>query len=303
MQHESLIATASNEHTHRRLAGFSGRGRGEELGAGSMIEGDFIDSRRAAIRHNHPGCGADVVHDELQVAAFTNKLAGFDGAGSTSGVVTTLLPERPYDYNLPRRASPSLVLVKHLKAGNTFNHLKPAHCLPLTEASVGTVELPTLPLRSSLSAQVGGQALCSSQPPACVSALLAMHTAVAERTAAASAARKRKASAWVPLLGCDCGSEDAHNRHVRKCARWACNCKPPKAGSWGGDNTHAALCVRSSRARHVVTYVAPQKGDRVAMIGDARRGGCADLVHDGRGWMADPHGRAVEHSAWVVAVL
>ena len=50
MQHESLMATSSNEHTHRRLASFSGRGRGEKLGVGSMIEGDYIDSRMAAIR-------------------------------------------------------------------------------------------------------------------------------------------------------------------------------------------------------------------------------------------------------------
>ena len=85
MQHESIIATASNENTHRRLASFSGRGRSEEFGTASMTEGDFIDSRAAAIRHDVPSCGADVPHDETQLAALSNKLAGFTGDGSDRG--------------------------------------------------------------------------------------------------------------------------------------------------------------------------------------------------------------------------
>jgi hypothetical protein len=85
------------------VAGFSGRGRGEFLATGSMIAGDYIDSRNAAIRHNLPACGADVPHDELQLAALSNKLAGFDGCGNISQLAT-LLPDRPYNYNLPRRA-------------------------------------------------------------------------------------------------------------------------------------------------------------------------------------------------------
>ena len=60
MQHESLISTAGNENTHRRLAVYSGRGRGEELATGSMVAGDYIASHDAAIRHDLPSCGADV---------------------------------------------------------------------------------------------------------------------------------------------------------------------------------------------------------------------------------------------------
>jgi hypothetical protein len=69
-----------------------------------MIAGDYIDSRKAGIRHNLPACGADVPHDELQLAALSNKLAGFDGCGNTSHLAA-LLPARPYNYNLPRSAA------------------------------------------------------------------------------------------------------------------------------------------------------------------------------------------------------
>ena len=44
---------------------------------------------------------------------------------------------------------------------------------------------------------------------------------------------------------------------------------------------------------------APAKGDRAIMIGEARRLGCADRIHDGHEWVVDPLGRPLEHSAWV----
>ena len=59
------------------------------------------------------------------------------------------------------------------------------------------------------------------------------------------------------------------------------------------------LCARHLRAQHTIAYVPPRKGERLAMIGDARHGGCADLVHDGNGWVADPQGRPIEHSVWM----
>ena len=65
-------------------------------------------------------------HDELQVVAFANKLAGFEGAGMPLPGLTLLLPERPFDYNTPQKASGSLVLVKQLPGGNTFNHKRPS---------------------------------------------------------------------------------------------------------------------------------------------------------------------------------
>ena len=295
MQHESLIATASNEHTHRRLAEFSGRGRGEDLATGSMIEGDYIDSRRAAIRHNLPGCGADVPHDETQVAALANKLAGFDGMGNATGNATTLLPQRPFDYNLPRAASPHLVLVKQLKGGNAFNHRKPARGCAMTEPD----GLPALQLRSIIS--VGTGVPQASRPTASVRLLLEAHSVATAAALTASTSRKRKAVEWTPLPGCDCGSSAAHAKHVRKCARWACTCKPASEAR-GGDYTHHDACVRRRYAHHVLSFAAPRQGDRVAMIHEARRCGCPDLVHDGSGWVADPQGRSVTQSAWVAAL-
>ena len=292
MQHESLIATASNEHTHRRLAEFSGRGRAEDLATGSMIEGDYIDSRRAAIRHNLPSCGADVPHDELQSAALANKLAGFDGTGSESSVSTALLPQRPYDYNLQRAASPSLVVVKHLKGGNAFNHRNPARNSAVTEAD----GLPPLRLRSTLCRGTGIP--CTSLPSPCARVLLKAHMDATATAASASTSRKRKAHEWTPQRGCGCGSAAGHTKHVKKCACWACTCKPPHKGR-GGDNTHHPECLRGRYAQHVLPFAVPQSGDGAAMIHEARRCGCPDLVHDGRGWVVDPHGRPVAQSAWV----
>eukprot|EP00966_Prymnesium_polylepis_P102945 2384605-Prymnesium_polylepis.1 len=118
MQHESLISTTANEGTHRLLAAYSGRGHSTMLATGSMIAGDYAHSRAAAIRHQLVSCGADVPHDELQLAAFSNKLAGFDRTGSASPAFAQLLPARAYDYDLPRAASSSFLLVKNLPAGN-----------------------------------------------------------------------------------------------------------------------------------------------------------------------------------------
>ena len=291
MRHESLIATASNEHTHRRLAEFSGRGRAEDLATGSMIEGDFIDSRNAAIRHDLPACGADVPHDELQVAALANKLAGFDGTGNASSVMTNLLPHRPYDYSLPRAASPSLVVVKQLKGG-AFNHRKPSRSGTVLEAD----GLPALRLRSSLLPGTGTP--CSSPLAPSARVLLQSHGDATAAAAASTLSRKRKAAEWTPLPGCECRSAQAHKKHVKMCARWACNCKPLRAAR-GGDYTHHEECVRRRYAQHVLPFVAPQKGDKCTMIHEARRCGCPDVVHDGHGWVTDPNGRVVVQSAWV----
>ena len=242
MQHESLISTASNEHTHKRLAGFSRRGRGEDLATGAMIEGDYVDSRRAAMRHTVPGCGADVGHDELQAAALANKLAGFDGSGGASGQLPTLLPTRTYDFDLPRAASPAFVLVKHLAGGNAFNHRKPQRSVAATEASVcGALPLPAISLRSSLAHPPS--AVSSPQLPAPVHTLVAAQTAALTAAAQKVASRKRKACEWTPHSGCRCESQVAHTKHVRKCAKWLCTCKPPATGR-GGDNTHVAGCLR-----------------------------------------------------------
>ena len=298
MQHESLVATASNEHTHRRLAEFSGRGRAEDLATGSMVEGDFIDSRSAAIRHDLPGCGADVPHDETQIAALSNKLAGYDSMGHASSSASILLPHRPYDYNHPRAASPSLVVVKQLKGGNAFNYRKPARGGARTEMD----GLPGLRLRSSLAARTG--TLNASQPVACAGVLLRSHATTIATAAGTAASRKRKATEWTPLPGCACGSAAAHSKHVKKCAIWACSCKPAREGGWGGDHTHHSDCVRHRYAQHVIPYVAPQVGDRVTMIHEARRCGCPDLVRlKGQGWVADPDGRRVTQSAWVMTAL
>ena len=291
MQHESLISTASNEHTHRRLAEHSGRGRGQDLACGSMIEGDYIDSRRAAVRHAVPGCGADVEHDELQLAALTNALAGFDITGTASGAFTALMPQRPYDYDVPRAASPNLILVKQL------NRRKQSGAVAQVAASQpGSLALPTLQLRGELSA--GSGTVKSSQLPASAQALRAKHVATCASAAAATLRKQQAAVLWTPLAGCDCGSREAHAKHVRKCATWVCTCKPPKVGR-GGDKTHDPACMRSRYAQHVLPYVAPKKGDKLAMLWAARRCGCPDVVHAGRaGWVPDPDGRPVIRSTW-----
>ena len=299
MQHESLISTASNENTHKRLAGFSGRGRGEDLATGAMIEGDYIDSRRAAMRHRVPGCGADVNHDELQLAGLANKLAGFDGSGGASSQLPSLLPGRAYDYNLPCAASPSFQLVKHLAGGNAFNHRKPERSIAAMEASKsGALALPVLSLRTSLARPLAGATVSMPQPPTCAAILIAAHGASTAVLAERTASRKRKAVEWMPGLGCDCGSHDAHKKHVRKCAKWLCTCKPPATGR-GGDASHTEGCLRGAFARHTQEWRAPVKGDRALMRDAARRMGCADRIHDGREWVVDPQGRPLEHSVWI----
>ena len=97
-----------------------------------------------------PGCGADVEHDELQLAALTNALAGFDITGTASGAFTALMPQRPYDYDVPRAASPNLILVKQL------NRSKQSGAVAQVAASQpGSLALPTLQLRGELSAGSG----------------------------------------------------------------------------------------------------------------------------------------------------
>ena len=151
MQHESLFSTTSNENSHRRLSEFSGRGRTEELSTGSMIAGDFIDSRNAAIRHDLPACGADVPHDETQLAALSNKLAGFDGSGNPSDQLVPLLHQRPYDYDIPRAATKEIVVVKQVGGGNVFNNRKPQrHVAPMEAHGDGMLPLPRFCLRSTL---------------------------------------------------------------------------------------------------------------------------------------------------------
>ena len=67
----------------------------------------------------------------------------------------------------------------------------------------------------------------------------------------------------------------------------------------GGDNTHHPECMRARYAQHALPFAVPRSGDIGAMIHEARRCGCPDLVHDGRGRVVDPHGRPVTQSAWV----
>ena len=128
----------------------------------------------------------------------------------------------------------------------------------------------------------------------------AAHTAAAASVSAAAASQKRKAAEWTPKAGCDCASTGAHTAHVKKCQAWPCSCKPARVGK-GGDSSHTDACMRGRYASHTVPFIAPRAGDKVAMIDDARRAGLPDLVFNAKaGWVADPQGRSVERSAWVV---
>lgn len=252
----------------------------------------------AAIRHNLTSCGADVPHDEMQVAALTNKLAGFDGSGSASSHRPALLPERPYDYDLPRQAPEGLVLVKSVAVGNIFNHRQPARssaCLESTEGD-GMLPLPPLPLRSSLTLSASSEPLRSTKQPLLARPLL--HAVVAHPE---TPAKKMRVSAWMPDAGCPCTDSAEHTRHVRKCRAWLCICKPPAGGRGGGDHSHLDACLRGRFQKHQTPWRKPQKGDKAQMIGEARRRGCPDRVSDGSagGWVIDPAGRQLLHSAWV----
>ena len=182
----------------RRLAGFSGAGRGEQIATGAMIEGDYIDSRKAAIRHDQPSCAADVTHDDLQSVAFGNKLAGFDSSGVTMGGMMQLLPHTPYDYHVPRAASPGFVLVKHVAHGNKFNGKKPARGVASGEASTtGALPLPPMDLRTSLAKPAPNTDVRSSAIlPTRVQPLLAAHVAAGASVTSAATSRKRKATEW-----------------------------------------------------------------------------------------------------------
>ena len=100
-------------------------------------------------------------------------------------------------------------------------------------------------------------------------------------------------------MGCNCATKAAHEAHVKKCAKWACCCKPARAGH-GGDSSHDDACMRGRYARHAIPYVNPRVGDKMQMVGVARQSGLPDLVFMAKGgWMADPDGRLIR-SAWVV---
>ena len=299
MQHESLIATASNENTHRRLHSFAGRGRCDESSTGAMVDGDYIDSRNAAIRHSLPSCGADVPHDELQVAALTNKLAGFDVTGNeSSGRLVRLTPTCPFDYNVPRAAPCDLLLLKQLSGGNTFNNRSTADFLqPITEVDgEGMLPLPVLPLRDSLLPPLCSGALMPTPLPSVLRPLLD-----SSASAPALPTVKRQKAEWLAPAGCDCTDKAAHGRHVRRCGKWKCTCQP-KTGA-GGNTTHLPECLRRRYQQHSLSWRLPQQGDCAQMIGAARNSGCQDCIYDGRAWVPDPNGRPVQHSAWVMEAL
>ena len=296
MQHESLTATASNENSHKRLAGFSGRGRSEELGVGSMIAGDYIDSRNAAIRHTVPHCGADVLHDELQLAAEANKLAGYDGSGT--GASDSLLPCRPYDYNLPRAAPAGFVLVKSVGRCNSFikaterGHRR-SNANPVLESEGnGLLALPKTTLRNQLPLDVSLNTSLpiSGMPSVMKPLMLSMSTAAVSKTAL---------KAWTAAAGCPCVDKRAHTSHVSKCRQWLCTCKPPATGK-GGDTTHDPKCMRRQFQLHQIPFRTRKRGDRAQMLPEARRLGCADKIFDGSSWVDDANGRPIIHSAWVL---
>ena len=143
----------------------------------------------------------------------------------------------------------SLVVVKHLKGGNAFNHRNPARNSAVTEAD----GLPPLQLRSTLSPGTGIP--CTSQPSLCARVLLKAHKDAIAVAGSASASRKRKALEWTPQPGCGCGSAAVHTKHVKKCARWACRCKLPNTGR-GGNNTHHPECMRARYAQHMLPFAA-----------------------------------------------
>ena len=149
-----------------------------------------------------------------------------------------------------------------------------------------------LQLRSSLVPPPTGALSATPLPSAAAPLLLAC--AAPSR----APATKRKAL-WVAAVGCSCADEQVHTRHVRKCQKWPCSCKPSRGSNRGGDNTHHEACVRHCYAHHGEPFRLPVNGDRVLMLGDARRMGCPDLVHNGRGWVDDPGGRPLQLSMWM----
>jgi hypothetical protein len=262
-----------------------------------MIAGDYIDSRNAAIRHDLPSCGADVPHDEMQLAALTNKLAGFDGTGTARTDCAQLLPQRAYmyDYDLPRAASSDLVLVKQVGGSNVFNQRRSLRVGRSDAASGdgdGMLQLPSCGRRDALAPPSAGAAAPPSRLPQIAQPLLALADAPVP-----VASNKRK---WVPPIGCACADENAHTAHVAKVKRaWACGCQSGAKGR----AAHHHDCVRGAMQQHRQPFRRPTRGERVQMVGEARRCGKPDVVYDGRAWVVDPEGRPVQQSAWVTSQL
>lgn len=263
---------------------------------GSMIAGDYIDSRNAAIRHTVPHCGADVLHDELQLAAEANKLAGYDGSGT--GASDSLLPCRPYDYNLPRAAPAGFVLVKSVGRCNSFikaterGHRR-SNANPVLESEGnGLLALPKTTLRNQLPLDVSLNTSLpiSGMPSVMKPLMLSMSTAAVSKTAL---------KAWTAAAGCPCVDKRAHTSHVSKCRQWLCTCKPPATGK-GGDTTHDPKCMRRQFQLHQIPFRTRKRGDRAQMLPEARRLGCADKIFDGSSWVDDANGRPIIHSAWVL---
>ena len=63
--------------------------------------------------------------------------------------------------------------------------------------------------------------------------------------------------------------------------------------------------MRGRLQRHQEQSRNPEKGERLAMVGEARRYGCRNLIYMGKsgggrgGWVEDPDGRSAQQLAWV----
>ena len=223
----------------------------------------------------------------------TNKLAGYDGYGNPNGAVQ-LVPARPYDYNLPPSARTEVIVVKAI---SSFNHRQPARSsVELEVDPSGLLPLPIVRLRSSVPPgimPVAGVApqVFSSRMPYIIRPMLRMPITPL------TPSRKRKAE-WSPQPGCLCIDEQAHTKHLQRCRKWWCACQP-KLGAYGGKTVHHPDCLRKRFQRHAELLRAPVKGDKLQMIGEARRVGCPDVMFGGRSWVTDPQGRPTMRSAWM----
>jgi hypothetical protein len=160
----------------------------------------------------------------------------------------------------------------------------------------GTLTLPTLSLRSSLEMPPSTETLRATPLPPAAKPLLK----VAAQAAAQPAAKRQRQAVWTAASGCLCADKPAHEKYVRQCRAFPCTCKPQQ-GSYrgGGDYTHLNECVRGRFQKHGEGLRKPAKGEKVQMIGEARRCGGEDLVFDGSAWVVDPSGRPIIFSAWM----
>jgi hypothetical protein len=157
--------------------------------------------------------------------------------------------------------------------------------------------LPMLSLRSSLEMAPSTEPLRSTPLPPVARPLLRAAT----KAAAQPEAKRQRLVVWSAASGCPCADKQSHDKHVRKCRAFPCTCKPPQGSArGGGDYTHLDECLRGRLQKHVEGMRTPTQGERVQMIGEARRCGGEDLVYDGRAWVVDPNGRPIMRSAWIV---